>query len=140
MTDKITTDDILDSIIRPLMWEHVVGNVWECGHYNILQYWPYNNGPFRAMVYRGPKVGLAQLGQHTTLAAAQAAAEADHRAKIAAALNLDLVVQLVRATQEVREDIMSEWMDISPPHIQTILTAALAAFRATQPAIEGVKE
>ncbi len=36
-------------------------------------------------------------GPYPTLAAAQAAAEADYRARIAAALNLDLVAQLVEA-------------------------------------------
>ncbi len=43
-------------------------------------------------------------GYYPTLAAAQAAAEADYRARIAAALNMDAVAELVEAAIEVADD------------------------------------
>lgn len=96
----MTTDEIVKRLAKPLgPWTQSASNAWECGHYHINQHWPHNDGPFYVSVSRGAEVGVARLGQFPTLAAAQAAAEADYRARIAAALDLEPVAKLVEALE-----------------------------------------
>lgn len=100
----VDIDVLIRGIVKGLgPWVQTATNAWECGHYHINHRWPHNDGPFYVSVSRGAEVGVVRLGQHSTLAAAQAAAEADYRARIAAALDMDALVELVGAVDAFRK-------------------------------------
>lgn len=123
----MTVDEIARVLVKGLEWRQTATNAWDCGHYHINQRWPHNDGPFYVSVSRGPEVGVVRLGQFPTLAAAKAAAEADYRARIAAALNLDLVAQLVEAGRRIQRAYWDETDDIIDA--MYAIDDTLAAFR-----------
>ncbi len=123
MTEK---DAILAALVKPLVWvakndwHHVADNPFgECWikHYNgAMGLWTlYGPGHY------GPN------NNFPTLAAAQAAAEADYRARIAAALNMDAVAELVEALDMAKAHMIVN--DLSLPNVFAIIDAALSRFR-----------
>lgn len=99
----MTTDEILRAVMKPLgPW----GN-WSASHRIVLEA-QTSAGLYRITQRFFPEDRFAlelpsnDVRYHSTLAAAQAAAEADYRARIAAALDLDKIVALVEAGMVIR--------------------------------------
>jgi hypothetical protein len=89
----MTPASIVAAMVKPLVWdEGRYGRIFAktaVGQYSVRDY--ADNGLWLL------DIDGTLIGQPTTLAAAQAAAEADHVARIAAALDMDAVVALVEA-------------------------------------------
>ncbi len=102
----MTADEIARVLVKGLVWEEtaVVPGYWRARVDGLGAYEIYRLGDSRFALDRLDVRGGIIVGRFPTLAAAQAAAEADYRARIAAALNLDLVAQLVEAAAGVLED------------------------------------
>lgn len=97
-------DTILRALVKPLEWHHFDVWTWwaECppGTYHVEE----RNGGWRVQLRVGGLVHDVLATEDTTpedLAAAQAAAEADYRARIAAALDLDKIAALVEAVEYI---------------------------------------
>lgn len=135
------TDEIIKALVRPLKWEEVASDYhsgatpmfrpiivkrhWK-GHWIVVQ---STNG--YTEFFAGGKFG--------TSAAAKAAAEADYRARMAAALDLTVVERLVEALNEISstkanlsrsEDYQRGWTD-ARFKMRGIADAALAAIKET---------
>lgn len=100
------TEEIIKALVKPLEWE--AGeypdemtaenyNIWHEGHGFQVYHW--------SIVCGEP---------HPTLAAAQAAAEADYRARIAAVLDLTAVERLMKADAALAEarTVQARWQHI----------------------------
>lgn len=98
MTTPIDAAGIVAAIIRPLVWHHYDVWTWwaECpsGTYQVEE----RNGGWRVQLRVGGLVHDVLVTEDTTpetLATAQAAAEQDYRARIAAALDVGPILALV---------------------------------------------
>lgn len=116
----MTPEQIVAAIVRPLEW--VAGefpdemtaenyNIWHEGHGFQVYHW--------SIVCGEP---------HPTLAAAQAAAEADYRARIASALDVEKIAALVEAAEEAR------WVDMLRDERDELLRQRNAAMTRTEAA------
>ena len=95
MTDR---DTILRAVVKPLPRE------WKDDGRGYIHAWSYRirpHGPRWALSFSDAATGL--VADHPTLAAAQAAAEADYRARMGAALDLDKVLALVAKVDAFRK-------------------------------------
>ncbi len=127
----MTADEIARVLVKGLVWEEtaVVPDYWRAridglGAYEIPR---WGEGQFA--LARLDVCGGSIIGRFPTLAAAQAAAEADYRARIAAALNLDLVAQLVEALEMADAALSGANMDMRA--LERKAKAALTPFRET---------
>ncbi len=117
------SDKLIRALVKPLEWEddgshrHVA--VGGAETFIIADMW-------RAV--RGS--GFSYRGQaFLALAAAQAAAEADYRARIAAALDLDKIAALVEAADDVRR-AADNWNDRQDREAFDRFSAAITGLRA----------
>lgn len=101
MRTDMTGPELLAPIARELAWHERPAQVdrhdvhtaveWLCGRYTILK----RSDRVDFLFY----IGTGMCGRHATLELAQAAANADHLARIAAALDLDRLVAMVGEAQ-----------------------------------------
>ncbi len=124
----MTADEIARVLVKGLVWEEtaVVPDYWRAridglGAYEIPR-WGEGQFALARLDVRGGSI----IGRFPTLAAAQAAAEADYRARIAAALNLDLVAQLVEALEAIENNRAKV---VRVHDARAIATNALTPFR-----------
>lgn len=101
---------ILAGMVKPLVWDESLRGRW-IGTPSVklgdLAFWVFqrSDGYIRHVSGHGTSV-------YPTLAAAQAAAEADYRSRIAAALEVDKIVALVEASVSALDDL-DEWTEIA---------------------------
>jgi len=96
----MTPEQLAARIVRPLVFEPRADGFWTAGdelgtHYTITEYL----GMANSLKLKGRGGFFYKTSYHPTLAAAQAAPEADYRAGILAALDLTPAVMLVEAVE-----------------------------------------
>lgn len=88
----MTVEELLDRLVKPLVWEDQNGGRWigtPVTRLADLAFWIFLGGDMRFK-----RVGRSGWEYYSHLQPAQAAAEADYRAKIAAALDQALLERL----------------------------------------------
>ena len=124
-------DDILRALVRPLEWVpyHPLGLKGKWGN-GLFNYELKEGGHESFWWRRTGGNGWYQPEHDTSFDAAQAAAEADYRARIGAALDMEKVEKLVEAAK-----LLGRWCADNIPPDETMdrhlhdLDTALAAFR-----------
>jgi hypothetical protein len=123
---------IIAGLVRPLMWETTpaVPDYWRARVEGVGAYEIYMLGDEQFALDRMDVRGGVIVGRFPTLAAAQASAEADYRARIAAALDLDKLTALVEAGSYMLNH--AEWREQNDGvfwEASNLMRAALSAFQ-----------
>ena len=121
-------DAIVKALVKGLEWDAAKSDgYWRVRIEGHITYEVYGLSDSRFILDRIDALGGKTIGDFPTLAAAQAAAEADYRARIGAALRVDLIEALVEAA-----DMAMKCNDACAPGFSSAmddLRTALAAFR-----------